>query len=189
MPRTPRLSDLQRVILAHAARRNDRHVLPLPASISDDERTRSQVADLLKRKLVAEVEVGPRAPLWREEADQRLGLVVTAAGCAAIGIDLNDVEAIQQSIEDASPPATALLVHTEHETATPRPASKRAAVIALLARPDGATLAELCDQTGWLAHSARAFLTGLRKRGHRVERTRSEGVTRYAITEIVDAER
>jgi len=125
----------------------------------------------------------------REEADQRLGLVVTAAGCAAIGIDLNDVEAIQQSIEDASPPATALLVHTEHETATPRPASKRAAVIALLARPDGATLAELCDQTGWLAHSARAFLTGLRKGGHRVERSRSDGVTRYAITEAADAER
>ena len=189
MPRTPRLSDLQRVVLAHAARRDDHYVLPLPASIIDDERSRSQVADLVKRKLVAEVAISACAPYWREEGDRRIGLVVTVAGSAAVGIELADGEADQQTTEDASPPAAIVSVHTEHETATPRPASKRAAVIALLARPDGATLAELCDQTGWLAHSARAFLTGLRKRGHRVERTRSEGVTRYAITEIVDAER
>ena len=188
MPRPPRLSDLQRVVLAHAAKRDAQHVLPLPASITDDERTRRQVADLLKRKLVAEVAISACAPYWREEGDRRIGLVVTAAGCAIIGIDLTDGEPDQKSTEDASSPAAALLVHTEHETATPR-SSKRAAVIALLARPDGATLAELCDQTGWLAHSARAFLTGLRKRGHRVERTRSEGVTRYTITETVDAER
>jgi len=189
MPRTPKLSDLQRVVLVHAASRNDCHVLPLPASITDDERTRSQVADLLKRKLVAQVLVSPRAPHWREEGGQRFSLVVTAAGCSAVGIDLNDDEADQQSPEDASTPAAAVSVHTEHETATPRPASKRAGVIALLSRADGATLAELCEQTGWLAHSARAFLTGLRKRGHRVERSRNEGVTRYAITEAADAQR
>jgi len=189
MPRTPKLSDLQRVVLAHAARRDDRHVLPLPAAITDDERTRTQITDLIKRNLLAEQEVSPRAPYWREEGDRRIGLVVTAAGSAAVGIELADGEADQQSTEDASPPAATVSVHTEHETATPRPASKRARVIALLLRPDGATLAEVCGQTGWLAHSARAFLTGLRKRGHRVERTRSEGVTRYAITEIVDAER
>ena len=189
MPRTPQLSDLQRVVLARAAKRDNRHALPLPAAITDDERTRTQITDLIKRKLLAEHEVSPRAPYWHAEGDGRIGLVVTAAGCAAIGIDLTDGEADQQSTHDASLPAAAHLVHTGHETASPRPASKRAAVIALLSRPDGATLAELCEQTGWLAHSARAFLTGLRKSGHSVERTRNEGVTRYAIAETANAER
>jgi len=189
MPRTPKLSDLQRVVLAHAAKRDDRYVLPLTASISDDERTRSQVADLLKRNLLADVAVGSRAPLWREEGGQRFGLMVTAAGCAAIGIDLSDDRADRPGAGDdhaaAATPSTGAI---DNATA-PQPASKRARVIALLSSPDGATLPEICGQTGWLAHSARAVLTGLRKSDHRVDRTRSDGVTRYAITETVDAER
>jgi len=189
MPRTPKLSDLQRVVLAHAVRRDDCHVLPLTASISDDERTRSQVADLLKRKLLAEVEVGSRAPHWREEGGQRFSLVVTVAGCAAVGIDLSDDAADRPCAEDETAPAAMCPGGCVADTAAPQPASKRARVIALLSRPDGATLPEVCGQTGWLAHSARAFLTSLREGGHRVERTRSEGVTRYAITETADAER
>ena len=59
MPRTPKPSDLQRVVLAHAAKRHDCNVQPLPTSMPHDERPRSQVADLLKRKLLAEVAVGP----------------------------------------------------------------------------------------------------------------------------------
>jgi len=41
-------------------------------------------------------------------------------------------------------------------------------VIALLERPGGATLAELVAATGWLPHTTRAALTGLRKRGYAV---------------------
>ena len=133
--------------------------------------------------------VGPRAPHWREEEDQRLGLMVTAAGCAVIGIDLGDDGAARPSAGDDLATAATSSASAFIDAAAPQPASKRAKVIALLARPDGATLAELCEQTGWLAHSARAFLTGLRKGGHRVERSRSDGVTRYAITEAADAER
>ena len=189
MPRTPKLSDLQRVVLAHAAQRDDRHVLPLPASITDDERTGTQITALINRKLLAEIPITPRAPHWREEGDQRIGLVVTAAGCEAIGIDLANGETDQQCPEEASAAAAAPSRDVVCDTATPRPASKRAGVIALLARPHGATLADLCDHTGWLAHSARAFLTGLRKSGHKLERTRSEDVTRYVLTETVNAER
>lgn len=188
MPRTPKLSDLQRVVLAHAAKRDDRHVLPLPTSIADDERTQTQLTNLIKRKLLAELPVSARAPHWRKDGDQRIGLVVTAAGCAAIGIDLTDDEADRQCAHEASATAAAPSADA-HDTATPRPASKRAGVIALLSRPHGATLAELCDQTGWLAHSARAFLTGLRKSGYVLERKRHEDVTRYVLTESANAER
>ena len=49
-----------------------------------------------------------------------------------------------------------------------RGGTKIAQVIALLERPGGATLAELVAVTGWLPHTTRAALTGLRKRGYAV---------------------
>lgn len=64
----------------------------------------------------------------------------------------------------------------------PTPSSKKDQVIALLRRNGGATLSEITEATGWLPHSARAVLTGLRKKEFTVERTRADGVTRYAIT-------
>jgi hypothetical protein len=65
--------------------------------------------------------------------------------------------------------------------AMPREGSKLANVIGLLCRPDGASMDEIVDVTTWLPHTARAALTGLRKRGFNIERTRADGVTRYRI--------
>lgn len=63
---------------------------------------------------------------------------------------------------------------------TPAPrTSKQTLVLGLLGRPDGATLAELMGATGWLAHSTRAALTGLRKKGHVIERSSRDGVSCY----------
>jgi hypothetical protein len=54
--------------------------------------------------------------------------------------------------------------------------AKNVQVIALLKRSEGATLAEIIAITGWQPHSARAALTGLRKKGHSIERfKRDEG--------------
>ena len=47
-------------------------------------------------------------------------------------------------------------------------------VIALLGRKKGAGIEELTSATGWLPHTTRAALTGLRKRGYAIERERSE---------------
>ena len=47
-----------------------------------------------------------------------------------------------------------------------QPETKTTMVLGLLRRPEGATLEQLVAATGWLPHSARAALTGLRKRGH-----------------------
>ena len=46
---------------------------------------------------------------------------------------------------------------------------KRNRVIALLQRPEGAAMAELIAATGWLPHTTRAALSGLRKAGMVVE--------------------
>ena len=50
-----------------------------------------------------------------------------------------------------------------------REGTKGAAVLALLRRPEGATIADVIGATGWAQHTVRGFLTGLKKRGHAVE--------------------
>ena len=45
----------------------------------------------------------------------------------------------------------------------------------------GATLAELVEATGWLPHTTRAALTGFRKKGHVIERSKRSDVTCYRI--------
>ena len=64
---------------------------------------------------------------------------------------------------------------------SPAPGTKTAAVIALLERESGATLAELIAATSWLPHTTRAALTGLRKKGHAIERTKRGEETCYHI--------
>ena len=60
--------------------------------------------------------------------------------------------------------------------------TKAAQVEAMLAQAEGATLDDLCRATGWLPHTCRAFLTGLRKKGKAVERSRREdGATSYKL--------
>lgn len=68
------------------------------------------------------------------------------------------------------------------DPAAPRQ-SKIATVIAMLQRADGATLGEIVQTTGWLPHSARAALTGLKKKGHTIERFKRGDVTCYRIAE------
>ena len=60
--------------------------------------------------------------------------------------------------------------------------SKKAAVIALLARPEGAAISDLIGLTGWQVHSVRAALTGLRKEGKDLVRGKdATGVTHYRL--------
>ena len=56
--------------------------------------------------------------------------------------------------------------------------TKSAAVLALLQRKEGATLDQLVEATGWLPHTARAALTGLKKKGHAITSSKEEGQPR-----------
>ena len=47
--------------------------------------------------------------------------------------------------------------------------TKQAMVLALLHRPEGATVAKVIEATGWAQHTVRGFLAGLKKKGHTVE--------------------
>lgn len=62
-------------------------------------------------------------------------------------------------------------------------ATKPEIILKHIHRKTGATLKSLQDATGWQPHSVRAALTGLRKKGHAIERLRdSKGVTVYRVS-------
>ena len=54
-------------------------------------------------------------------------------------------------------------------------------VLGLLRRPEGATINQLVAATGWLSHTTRAALAGLKKKGHKVVATKVGKVTCYTI--------
>jgi hypothetical protein len=56
----------------------------------------------------------------------------------------------------------------------PRAGSKLADVLARLSAENGATIGELMTATGWLEHTTRAALTGLRRRGYALSLARRE---------------
>ena len=67
-----------------------------------------------------------------------------------------------------------------------REGSKKAIVLELLRRPEGATLADIMSATGWMAHSVRGFLSGAlgKKMGLAVESLKSACGSRvYRIVE------
>lgn len=64
-----------------------------------------------------------------------------------------------------------------------KPSTKIAILTQHLKRAKGATFHELMQATGWQQHSIRSSITGLRKKGHTIERTRRGEVTCYRIIE------
>ncbi len=65
--------------------------------------------------------------------------------------------------------------------AKPKGPSKISIVSDLLKRDQGASLDELVNATGWLPHTTRAALTGLKKKGHIIEKSKRDEVTCYRI--------
>jgi hypothetical protein len=61
-----------------------------------------------------------------------------------------------------------------------REGSKKAIVLELLRRPEGATLQEIMSVTGWMAHSVRGFISGAlgKKMGLTVESLKTDGGAR-----------
>lgn len=56
-----------------------------------------------------------------------------------------------------------------------KPQTKTDLVLGLLSRSQGASLDQLVAATGWLPHTARAALTGLKKKGHAITSDKVQG--------------
>jgi hypothetical protein len=187
-----RLSDVQLLLLSAAINRPDGSLLPpsvaLGGALSD--RIRKAIAGLIRRGLAEERETSQFDQIWREEDGRRIGLAITDAGCAAMGATgasegTDGTMAIAPtpgSSAGANNAAAAPLPSAEtRATADAKADSKIAAVVALLERPEGATLLELVDATDWLPHTIRAAMTGLRKKGHAIERSSRDNTTFWWI--------
>ncbi len=59
--------------------------------------------------------------------------------------------------------------------------SKIDEVVKLMRRKNGASLEEMVKATGWLPHTTHAALSGLRKKGHAITRTKEDGLSRYRM--------
>ena len=62
--------------------------------------------------------------------------------------------------------------------------AKHQQLVEVLKRDGGTTLEEMAILANWLPHSTRAFLTGLKKKGHVVESDKVDGVRRYRIKSL-----
>jgi hypothetical protein len=83
---------------------------------------------------------------------------------------------------DAGGPSSLSASRPAHGAAQLRAGSKIGIVLALLGKPEGATLVALMAATGWLPHTTRAALTGLRQRGHDLARAKNtDGMTIYRL--------
>ena len=61
--------------------------------------------------------------------------------------------------------------------------TKRARLIDVLKRQNGASLNDMIAVTDWQAHTVRAALTGLKKTGHAITSEKVNGIRRYTIVE------
>jgi hypothetical protein len=180
-----KITDTQFAILSEASQRKDRCLI-LPKTLKGAA-AEKVAAKLLKAGLVREIKGRAGMEAWRrdEEVGQAYSLNLTDAGLKAIAGD----ERGSQSMPSTSVPRNtnkdsskakigadlaAARSATGARTATPRQGTKIARVIELLQRAQGAKLDELIAATGWLPHTTRAALTGLRHRGYEVRLERGE---------------
>jgi hypothetical protein len=81
-----------------------------------------------------------------------------------------------------------LATATEPGADRPRASTKRALLIGMLERPEGASVAELGQRLGWLPHTVRAAFTGLRHAGREVTRSKdAAGGSVYRLARVETA--
>ena len=150
------------------------------------------VTKLIEQALIREMRSKGDAPVWREDAEgKRFSLKILKAGRMAV------LARTEPSVEDKGPglrgevspgdgaapasvgkrlgeaagsPARSLC----DDPGTRKGQTKRALIVSLMGRDGGATLDDLIAATGWLPHTTRAALTGLRKSGFAITRCRND---------------
>lgn len=166
------LNDTQIILLNAAAQRASLSLYPVPKTIRSAPRAIAAVTELIGAQLAEEREVDEPTLISRTEGDVRYGVFATSAGLAAIGVSADPEIVMVDAAPLIPPPASA-----------PR-LTKSATVLSLLQREQGATLPELIAATGWLPHTTRAALTGLRKKGHAIAKSKRDTATCYRVAVI-----
>jgi hypothetical protein len=209
-----KLSDTQLLILSSASQRAD-HVALLPANLKGSA-AKKVVDKLLNEKLLLELRAKDDMPIWRRSDDNRpYSLRITKAGLGAIEVEdvadashnnaaanPEEVAAADVSTEakPSNQPSRAKRSGTKKTAAISakttkassdltKPDSKQDIIVALLQRPDGATLDVLVKETQWQKHSVRGFLAGTVRKKLRLPllSEKIEGVRTYRIAKAKTA--
>ena len=167
-----KLTDTQTIILTAAAGRDDGSIHPLPKTLKGGAVTKVTGA-LLRKGLIAE------APCRNGAAIGETNFAITAEGALAINVEPADCPHLadtgaeapdaSREREPAAPaPAKAKKAATGRNGANaPRKArtgTKLALMIEMLRRPEGATVDQIMDATGWQRHSVRGAFAGALKK-------------------------
>ena len=174
----PKLNDLQSILLATAAQRDSGSLYPLADSIAEaGTRVTKAISALTKAGFVEERDTTDRDAVCRTDGDAAFSVYITGTGLAAIGAGEPDpvVTALADTVPSLAP------------APAPTRTTKTSELLHLLQRAEGATLSELIAATGWLPHTARAALTGLRKKGHVIDRGKRGDATCYRIAAVAAA--
>ena len=166
------------LLLAACAREDGLAVRPDTLRLSGAAKL---VAKLLKEGLVRELRAKGDMPVWREDDDGKsFSLKILKAGRTAVqAIAPQETENNGPAAggnEEAGRASAATVEQPTQVTNTivAKPGSKRALLLALLSREGGATIAVMIEATGWLPHTTRSALSGLRKSGLAIERARND---------------
>lgn len=200
------MSEAQRLMLQAAAAREDRFLQP-PTN------ARGAAARAIAGKLIGagwakEMMALNGAPIWRTDAASgtAFALKLTSKGLRAVarsseesaGLAKASVAVVAEKTALERPsrqterlPAVGTGESNEDQqiepavtaARAPRTGSKLRSVLDMLSAEARATIGELMAATGWLEHSTRAALTGLRRRGYTLSLTRRErdGASVYRI--------
>ena len=150
---TMQLTPAQHAILAHAYQHTDGKITWFPDNIKGG--ARKKVLDgMFNRALIT-----PLNDDW----------FITAEGYDTLGVPRKgpiSTKAIDDLVEQAERQEAAkrlIKIGVEGKTRS-RENSKQAQVIAMLKRPEGATISQICEGTGWQQHTVRGTFAGAFKK-------------------------
>ena len=190
---TTQLSPSQQQILSHAAQHTEGKIEWFPDNIKGGVR-KKVIDSMVNRALITAV-----GSDWFVAAEgyDALGMPHRAPiTLAALDAVISNAEAAQYGAsqvlaeEIGNEDPTDAEIDASHEAETKprrtRDKSKQATVIAVLKRPEGATIKQICVVTGWQAHTVRGTFAGAfkKKLGLDVTSTKDQGADRvYRIAD------
>jgi hypothetical protein len=204
MTPTIKLTDTQRLVLEHAVHQPDGAVTWFPDNVKGG--ARQKVIDgLFSRDLITSNGIhdcfltaagydalGVARPIRSADATQVLADEVGNEDPSDDEITESNQAAFapypfDEPMAPVAPPAepAAHTAPAEASVAKTKPVrtrenSKQAQVLAMLSRPSGTTIADICESTGWQAHTARGFFAGAvkKKLGLAITSTKDSGAVR-----------